>query len=182
MLLSFFFNETLSAQACLDYTVILDLDKKNNHDTIEFESVGLDDIIKRYWNYNNARYVGKESIMFDSGLLCIGTWTPDTDTVNYNDKVIVFNNPFPNVYLHLDSDSSNSNFEPYSANVTGYTYMFYPDGKIKAKCILQDKKGTLYGMWYENGMPESLGYFNNNNRIGKWKFWNEYGKLTIKEY
>jgi antitoxin component YwqK of YwqJK toxin-antitoxin module len=180
ILLTLSLNNLIFSQISLDYINIIN--DGNHYDTVVLESLGQDILIKKYWNYNQAKYMGKEVITYDDGQVYIGTWTNYSDTLYYDGNVIVFTNPFPDVYLHDDFKKSSTNLDPYSGETKGYSYIYYSNGSIKGKCILQDSKGTLYGTWYSNGKPESLGYYQNNKKSGKWKFWNKDGKLTSKVY
>ena len=180
LLLSSFIGLFYCQSDDLDFVVINSIDY--NVDTIVNEVIGVDIFVKQFWSYNRGTYVGKKQVVYSNGRKDVGTWTLERDTFCFEGKTIVFTNPFPDVYIHNDFTLVEKDMKPHSGSLTGYSFMFYPDGSVMGKCILQDKEGTLYGMWYSNGNPKSLGHYRKNIKVGKWEYWDENSNKTIKVY
>ena len=60
-------------------------------------------------------------------------------------------------------------------------YYYYPDQTIKSIAIHNNKGKTYATTYYENGNIASIGKFVNKQKDSTWNYYNEDGKLILKE-
>ncbi len=94
----------------------------------------------------------------------------------------------PLIFLSC-SELNNSVDTPYSINVlvksnknlfTGVNTQYYQDvnqAQFQEEYQKGRKNGT-YKSWFKNGQLKATGDFENNKRIGQWKWFNEKGDVT----
>lgn len=109
----------------------------------------------------------------------LGFWNSETDTLKIDSNhIIVFKNPFPDVYINIsDCDSINQN-KPCPYTIDGFTYSFY-QGKLTEACIRKNSIGTLKEYYYtdEDNNAFYMKQWINNNEI----IWEEYYP-SVKNY
>ena len=60
---------------------------------------------------------------------------------------------------------------------------FYPSGKMWSKGTYTAGLRQGYGIsYFENGKKSSEGYYKDDQMIGKWKFWDEYGNMKENDF
>lgn len=65
----------------------------------------------------------------------------------------------------------------------GQWVAFFPNGEVQSECQYRDNKKNGKSVVYrEGGGKYWEGFYNMDNKVGKWRFWNDAGKVTEKDY
>jgi antitoxin component YwqK of YwqJK toxin-antitoxin module len=73
-------------------------------------------------------------------------------------------------------------FEDFKAIITNYYP--YPVNIVESSFVAElsgDLKYGFYKVYYKNGQPKIEGNYENTNRVGIWKYYDEFGSLTLTE-
>lgn len=118
------------------------------------------------------------------------------DTIRNAQHGITVNNPVDKTpHAVKDSIFNGEHIEKYSNGVifmrgdvqgglrAGEWITFYPSGKIWSKGIYTAGLRQGYGVsYFENGEKSSEGYYKDDQMIGKWKFWDQYGNMKENDF
>ncbi|MFT4754801.1 MAG: antitoxin component YwqK of YwqJK toxin-antitoxin module [Salibacteraceae bacterium] len=100
------------------------------------------------------------------------------DTLILNDSLVVFRNPYPDVYLETICSDCETNLNQLNlVYVSGYTISWYKDGSLRGACVDNDSLGTKKNNYYKNGKIRSVGHYQNNKENNKWRYFDEQGVL-----
>jgi antitoxin component YwqK of YwqJK toxin-antitoxin module len=146
------------------------------------ELVFVDYMLEYQKGFYSENLVGYRYIKSPSGEESLIFKTKDRDTVMINERVVVFVNPFPNVFYHQDEKIVVADGNPYSGSYSGFLELKNKSGEYYERCVANDSSGTLKRYWHLNRNIWKEGHFWNNKKNGKWQYWNEEGRLIKEEW
>ncbi len=111
-----------------------------------------------------------------NGSLVCGFYNSTPDTVVYNNRLHVFINPYPDVYIH--TYCIDETLHPCPIGQKGYTTV--RDSVFLSTCVKNDSIGTLV-YFFENNCLHMEGHFSDNKKEGVWKIYNNSGRLVETE-
>lgn len=111
---------------------------------------------------------------------CFGTLNTGIDTFQYKERIYLEVNPFPDIYLELDT-IWNDTIEKegvFKIQVKGNFHReHYPNGNIKSCCVLNNVYGSVKCFFDKKGRLIKKGAFRLNKKNGKWIEYKKNGKI-----